>query len=788
MATLFIYQVEKEELKLSEIFNLVNESKISNKMFASSYTNENHVETSIAVLESLNRSFVDKSKTLFNRVSESVNAKEENVAIQNFVNEIQGELDKLQSQISGQYERFVIAASNACNVAKEQLDSMDKSNIRPYTDHYIKFNSEKLSDSGFPRMNPYDIFEREFNFIAQLMQELPATASHKDKLGVVSTVYNNFSKAMSGDVSARIHGDMFGDACKNGSSIQDCLFSALKDADSSGEKSIGSEEFSDAESCIMNIDEYIKAIADASDKLISDLRNIVDDLNNIVMGSNSNKFKVDTKVDGIRNTTYSVDVYTSNKVLWLVREKINQIVNVYNKYILALSVKMEVLMGYIKQSCDIIGSMIYMDKLNPIDRSDDDEPEQDDDIDNGIEDDDFTDEEPAEPIEEDPEDDNALDGGDDILTPEDETENDEDPTPNFEVNDDDELQEAVASFYISLYEYSYVCDQMSIMEHVTSLLLEDENQPGGSGDGGGDSSKDTGTDATNTTDNTKNDTLQKTRELVGKAAETKQSVWKSIISKMVGLWNKFKDNILKNYQKKVQFLNDNKKYIMMPAMDHEIVIPAINHDNINKITIPDFNYAAMKTNLDSKESFMKSQPSLKEFMPSGAGESVSQKVRDFVIDPKRKITNSKEIDPKKIYTEYCAKFIDILDNIKSMTDIIEKGEKNADALVKHVQTESSKITVENLYFTEQEFKAVKDGNGESDKEDSTTSNISNQLKVYFTACGEVLAAKMSISQKVFDEYNAYLTWHINKKKEASEGKKGKSEPVKDSGEPASKFD
>lgn len=766
---------------MSEIFNLINESTISSKMFASSYTNENHIETSIAVLESLNKSFVDKSKTLFNRVSESVNAKEENVAIQNFINEIQGELDKLQSQISGQYERFVIAASNACNVAKEQLDSMDKSNIRPYADHYVKFNNDKLSDSNFPRMNPYDIFEREFNFIAQLMQELPATASHKDKLSVVSTVCNNFSKAMSGDVSARIHDDMFGDTCKKGSSIQDCLFSALKNADESGEKSIGSEEFSDAESCIMNSDEYIKAIADASDKLISDLKNIIDDLNDIVMGSNSNKFKVDTKADGIRNTTYSVDVYTSNKVLWLVREKINQIVNVYNKYILALSVKMEVLMGYIKQSCDIIGSMKYMDKLKPAEISND-EPQQDDDIDDGTEDDD----EPTEPIEEDPEDDNALDGGDDILTPEDETENDEDPTPDFEVKDDDEIQEAVASFYISLHEYSYVSDQMNIMEHVASLLLEDDTQPGGSGDGGSDT-KGAGTDTNNNNDGAKDDALQKTKELVGKAAETKQSVWKTIISKMVGLWNKFKENILKRYQDKVKFLNDNKKYIMMPAMDHEITMPAINHENIKKITIPDFNYPAMKANLGSKEAFMKSQTPLKDFMPSGDGESVSQKVRDFVIDPKRKIANSKEIDPKLIYNDYCAKFISILDDIKSMTAIIEKGEKNADALVKHVQTESSKITVENLYFTEGEFKAAKDDGGD-DKKDSGSSDISNHLKVYFTTCGEILAAKMTVSQKVFDEYNAYLVWHINKKKESSGGKKGESKPAKDSGEPASKFD
>ena len=49
-----------------------------------------------------------------------------------------------------------------------------------------------MLNSDIPQMNPYKIFERDFNFIGQLMQDLPVTSSNKDKLEIVSTVYKNF--------------------------------------------------------------------------------------------------------------------------------------------------------------------------------------------------------------------------------------------------------------------------------------------------------------------------------------------------------------------------------------------------------------------------------------------------------------------------------------------------------------------------------------------------------------------------------------------------------------------
>ena len=190
----------------------------------------------------------------------------------------------------------------------------------------------------------------------------------------------------------------------------------------------------------------------------------MEDLEDILEGDRKNRFKVDTKEDGIRNTSYSIDKYTSNKIMWLVQEKIRQIVNVFNKYIIALSVKMECICNYVQQSSDIINSFTYMDKASTCStKSDDGDLNNDGEI--------------SQEEEDESKEDNALDGGDDILTDEDETENDvevsdeesddtegseieevsdDEPEADFEVGEDEgeDLKEASMDILTSIHEYN----------------------------------------------------------------------------------------------------------------------------------------------------------------------------------------------------------------------------------------------------------------------------------------------------------------------------------------------
>ena len=56
---------------MSEIFSLLKESCIPSDMFASTYSKERYIETTINMLESVNDDITDRTKNLYNLISEA---------------------------------------------------------------------------------------------------------------------------------------------------------------------------------------------------------------------------------------------------------------------------------------------------------------------------------------------------------------------------------------------------------------------------------------------------------------------------------------------------------------------------------------------------------------------------------------------------------------------------------------------------------------------------------------------------------------------------------------------
>lgn len=739
---------------MSSIFSLckdINEGcGFPSGIFSNTYSNEKYIETSINTLEHVNEAVSKLTTDLYTNISEANSVKEENNAIRDFIQQIQSQFENLSIKITSSTSRFAIAANNYCDSVKQMIDnsSINIDSRMSYQGSVIEFYPTSLMDSNVPKMNPYGIFEKEFNMIAELLQELPVTASNKDKLNAVATVCNKFNGLTKRTILADTYKELFGCDCtgQEGSFISS-VTSFFREKEIK-ERNITIKDYQDAVSCISNCDEFISCIETMNNKLMSDLRHIIFDLNDIVSGSDRNKFKVNTKQDGIKNTIYSVDVYTSNKIMWMVQEKVHQVTDVFNKYILALSVKMENILTYIKQSSDIISTFSYIDakcvspkvEKPPVEPSGSDTEMSNDDgsdtpMDNTQGKTPIEDNEIEEP-------DKGLDGEDDFLSQSTE-ESDEEPELDLTPSDvPDKVDEAVLEYKAALYEYNCALNKINVLEHAIYLLEEGEE------------------------DNKEN--AAKTKELVGKLADQKQSMWKTVIGKLVDVWKKFKEVLSTDYSKKVDYLKANEKYIAKPPFDYTINMPRINHKALDQITIPDFNYNAMKPHLDSKESFINSQPTLKPFMPSSDGESLQTKIKNSVISPTDKITNANQIKPSVIYNEYCKDFDNYLNNIKKMADIIEKGERNASTLAKTMVNKESAVNTTGIDMYFAEFSAT---SGDKDKKEETkkeTGDISKHLSVYFGTCADVMTTKMTVCRQVFDEYNAYLKWHIEKHKNGAE--------------------
>lgn len=803
---------------MTNIFSLVKESSIPNEIFSSKYSKEVYTESSISLFESFNQILTESTMTLYTKIAEAESIKEENDAIKNFISQIQSELNDLSLKLSSTTSRFAISLSNYCDIAKQMIDDNSSigidSNIS-FRAKYLSYVAPRLLDSNVPRMNPYTIFEKEFNLIAQLMQELPISASNKEKLDAIASICDKFNGFMSESIRRNVYMDLIQQGDEGPNPLSSSITSLFRDKEVT-ERNITIEEYQDAVSCISNCNQYISSISETNNKLIRDLNHIIEDLGELLSGCDRNKFKVNTRQDGIRNTIYSVDIYCSNKIMWLVQEKIRQICDVYDKYFIALSVKMDCILSYVKQSSDIIEAFNYLNTKCRKDKCktgvpednldiDDGSSELDEPIDGGGEDPDFDDSENMDTTGKEVTEDDTSDGEssepelDDTSINTEEYDDLENPTPNFEAATYGELEDSLIDFYVDLHESSVGFQQIEILEHV-QLLIEDEGAP---------------------------ETVIQFSQYHSK--DKKKPLWRRILDRLSRIWSKFKEAFSKTYQEKVEFLKENEVYINIPAFDYAISMPQIYHDRINHVSLPDFDISDFERILlniaegkeiddkyTSEEAFINSIPNLKRFAPKkDSAETLSSNIKDYIIDPENKIDNANKINPQEIYNEYCKKFMEYFTYVKAMTATLEKAQDGANrsaetyakgtvnAIRKGMQDNpgpsqsvaAQSILTADMYFNEFDSSPGKNEekndankkdtdskNGDTNKNENDQSTDADKVEkemqtvldkafnVYFGVCSKITSSMMFVIQKVFDEYYAYLTWHIDKAKSEREDK------------------
>lgn len=779
---------------MSNLFSLVKESSIPKDIFSSSYSRENYIITSAEVLESMNEIVENNTKKLYKAIAEANNASEENRAIQDFVGSIRGQLTKLSLDLQQMQSRFVISLTNYCDTVNDQINNItiSDSSIGYDDNRYVSYNKASMLNPSCPKMNPHSIFEREFNFIAQLMQELPITASNKDKLNVVATVCDKFSGVMKDSTYKKLYADIFNDSESTDTKFSSYISSLFRGNISS--KRIGMDDYEEAVECIHSCDEFANSINEMNSKLISDLNGIISDLNNIFSCGERNKFKVDTKEDGIKNTIYSVDVYTSNKIMWLAQEKVNEIVNIYNKYILAMSIKLECILAYVKQSANIINSFAYLfskntsetidtdsddsDDETELDSEEENQDENDTDIEDGnlsTEDDIDDDLSSSEETNDEPIDDEE-DTEADSLNDDSDNEN-ESTTPDFDSISDTDLEEAVAEFYIEMHECSEIMHRLNVLESAGLLALNEDGEQG-------DQNK-----SQDAQQKPESDKMANVKKFVGKVAEQKKSIWQRIVQAIVNMWNKFHGKFKSITELQIKYLADNEKYIAMDKIDRDFgdrPMQKYEYENISKIRIPDLNYDKLKDELTSDLDFISKNDLLKQFAPDPKKkqeqkvEVFTQNIIESIIAPGSEIHNANEIEPQVIYNNFCKSYKSVHNEIEEMTKIIDKGMKNADAISKSVTTNQESSIIDNdimRYFNEESFTPPKDDGKttEAEKENADgkkDNDVSDKLAVYFRVCGKVMAAKQTVCQRTFNDYYAYLKWHIGEKKKAFDNKQG----------------
>ena len=239
------------------------------------------------------------------------------------------------------------------------------------------------------------------------------------------------------------------------------------------------------------------------------------------------------------------------------------------------------------------------------------------------------------------------------------------------------------------------------------------------------------------------------------------------------MWKNFQEDIFIKSGRRLEVLKQQEKYITTPPYDlsGDKIMPKIEINKLADITVPDLNYNAMKEKLSNEDEFFSKTWSI----PKADDQRISDAVIKYVIkDEYHK--NTKEIIPSAAYN-WCKTYPSLKDQLNRDISILSKGVSNAEKISKSVaNSESALDSTLKTYFME--FNGPEAPKSETDNKEKSD-NAPADVTVYFKVCNQVCRAKLTIIQRIFNEYTAYLLWHVNKRREeAGIEKIGWNDPAK----------
>lgn len=730
-------------------FMLEASTTLESKVFRRS-VNETYLFSAMKALHEMNALIDDKTKILYTQINEAESKEDENKLFAEYFYQFKSIFSEFANRMQQLKSRMTIAIENKVETWEELYKDDEYISDFDKQFSFSGYNFPHIEESDYPRLNLYKIYQKEFDYIGQLMQDTSMNASPSVRLKIIASVCNNFAGAARDKnwIKNLIQDMVDIDEKEITRSYSECIYNALRDKyDINVDKGM-------LYTCKENLADYEDVIEAASrlcDDLLHELDKVAENISSFLFRNKDKKLVIKTDTDGIIDRDYRLDTYSMNQLDLFMKNKVSQMKKVLNVFGIAIGIKFDTAVEYIEQQIEILKMAKTYDcnkveadeeenkpsaeepegNENPEgeepeeDNEDDDKPEDgdDDDFEFGSSDDDEDDDE--EPIEEDDEFGSFDDESEDI------------PENNNDVIDDnsDGFDEAYI-FEAELFELVMMAEEYEMHKAIAEALVLEEETP-----------------AENQNNNDQNQNLKK---LANKAKDP--NFFQKIIAKIKELWERFKQKFFDKTKDKVAYIKANEKHVKAKISGEASLKYTPNFDLLDKFTIPDLNYASpdMQNALEDDTTFANTY--FKDFYAKLKEKDVSltDAIKQSVLGDEQEMAdvNTLQVDINKMY-DFLVNYEKHINKLKNQMNLLEKAERVAKDLskVEGDTIEAPKNEGFTNYFMEFD--------GDKVEKDSTKSN---KVQRYFNVCTRALAAYMTVCDNLFNEMYAYAQWRIMKSK------------------------
>lgn len=618
-----------------------------------------YLSESLSILKETDDQVFDETSKLYSSVLEADSRKAENVKFAEFFKEYQSIINKYILKIQELASEFSINVETFADANKDILDNNRTDDVVSS----IVYKGAKyahLLDPEVPDVEPYKAFKKEFAFIGKLMQDLGPIGTEDQKAQIIATVCNNLSKEINDDWLEKV--------IKKITDCDDCGKDGYARAiyktfvpDPSVDMSIDIGLVKQSRLDISNYRGYIDCISTSVNQFTDGLSKIASEVGSMFFRNQDHKLPIKTDVDGVEDNTYRLNDYSFNQMNMFITTKISQITELCNLYMVAIGIKMDCIMKYLRQCKDIIDTA-----ANGIDNTPNtvSNPQEDNDIPEKY-DDDIQDFNSDNDISDDTEDKDIV-----------------------QDNSDSEIERECYLFEAIMYDKERAITKYIQQQTMYEALIEES-------------------------DNIIKEAIEDRVKNIGSFID-------SIINQIKKLMQTMKDSMTKNYTPVIESVNNNKKAILGVKIPDGWTIDRIDDTPLQSISLPKFDVADIPDMGDKAKYYIKKYPFLKNSKIDQNANARSAK--DIILSSIKGKENDKYTGTdlansvKFIITGYSA----IAKNIERMSNDLSTQKSAAE----RISTNESSLNLENtlkMYFEADEADVPKDQQKATNKTEAAKS-------------------------------------------------------------------
>lgn len=757
---------------MSNIFDLntlLSENSLSDELLAKDFSKETYMFSAINYLREFNSGINDINKTLYRSLNEASSKAEENAIFANFFDKYNGVLNKYISEVNSMVGRFSITIDNIVDANETLLRDQDVLTCsKPFSYSIKKYKN--LCAKKYPKFEPLAIYQTEFDYIGKLLQDLGPVATDIAKLEVISSVVNAFSNKIKNDWIEKCMEDIVGDECDDTSDFA----KKIKELFVEDEEEITVNKWLvyTYKEEISSYDKYKDCVLSIANKLIQDFTSIGQSIGSLFFRNKDNVLPVRSSNPDVESRDYQLNTYGMNQLDIFMKAKVNQVTQMCSLYVIALSVMMDSVLGYITQCKDVLEAVKdacdSSDETNPVLTSNDndgatEEPEEDpnnEEAPDEIEEDDEQQEVPEEPADDEQTETFDIDSEpeapdeEEPVPPETESEQQEvpeepvDSSPNSP--EDQEFKNESYIYEYMMYNIDNIIQQEMMMEYVRKDILREA-------DG----------DRQNATGVNMNDA----------------NIIQKLFNVFKELFLKYQNLYQKSVSKKAEFINKSKATLNSCNLEingENFKVTSYNTGILEDLKVVPLNYDQMKEFLVSEQEFVKKYyPSIADAMELNSNQPLSIKdaINSLIItnENAKDIVTAGNVYNKildyvtnygKVYKSVSDDYKDIV-KAQTLTGTIARQYKST-TTTQTTQTTTNNTTTNNAgnntgntqaanasyYFNTADDYLNEDVETPQAPKGQTNNsgNPVKQIRLYFNVMTRIVSCKMNSGNMIFNDY------------------------------------